>query len=130
MKGISEGLYVLHLHDVIHRDLKPENVMMAFALPKLGDFGWAVHSPRERRVTFCGTPLYISPELLAGDGYDQQVDVWALGIMSYEFLTGRIPFRITQEKNLLDIVRKNILRSTRSSSSRRACHRPASTCCR
>jgi serine/threonine protein kinase len=79
--------------------------MIGFGLPKLGDFGWAVYSPGERRDTFCGTPLYISPELLQGGHYDKQVDVWALGVMMFEFLTGRIPFKIDQEKNLLEIVR-------------------------
>ena len=96
MKGICEGIYILHLNDVIHRDLKPQNIMLAFGLPKIGDFGWAVYSPRDRRDTFCGTPLYISPELLLGGSYDKQVDIWALGVMTFQFLTGRIPFKIDQ----------------------------------
>jgi len=77
---------------------------MAFGLPKIGDFGWAVHSPKDYRDTFCGTPLYISPELLAGGNYDKKVDIWALGVMMYEFVTGRIPFRLDSSKKLADIV--------------------------
>ena len=42
----------------------------------------------------CGTPLYISPEILRGEPYDEKVDQWALGILSYEMMTGSIPFRI------------------------------------
>jgi aurora kinase A len=45
MKGIGEGLLALHKHGLLHRDLKPENVMISYGLPKIGDFGWAVHSP-------------------------------------------------------------------------------------
>ena len=110
MKGICEGLYALHLNDVIHRDLKPENVMLSLGLPKITDFGWAVYSPKDRRDTFCGTPLYISPELLMGGNYDQQVDIWALGVMMYEFVTGRIPFRIDENKKLFEIVLLMIFR--------------------
>lgn len=104
MKGICEGLLVLHLSSVIHRDLKPENVMLAFGLPKIADFGWAVYSPDDRRETFCGTPLYISPELILGGSYNKQVDIWALGVMMYEFLTGKIPFRICHNSNLSQLV--------------------------
>jgi aurora kinase len=94
MKGIAEALYELHMHHVIHRDLKPENVVLAFGMPKIGDFGWSVYSRNDKRETFCGTPLYISPELLLGNHYDKAIDVWALGVMMYEFLTGKIPFKI------------------------------------
>ena len=91
------------MHSVIHRDMKPENILLAFGLPKIGDFGWAVYSPGDRRDTFCGTPLYISPELLMGANYDKQVDIWALGVMMYEFVTGKIPFKLSN-KNLLEAV--------------------------
>jgi serine/threonine protein kinase len=100
MTGVCEGIFALHLHDVIHRDLKPENIILAFGLPKVGDFGWAVHTAGDRRDTFCGTPLYISPELLMGGSYDKEVDIWALGVMMFEFVTGRIPFRLSQNKKL------------------------------
>ena len=69
MKGICEGLYEMHRNCVIHRDLKPENIVMCFGLPKIADFGWSVYT-QDKRETFCGTPLYISPELLLGNSYD------------------------------------------------------------
>ena len=80
--------------------------MMAMGLPKIGDFGWAVYSPNNRRETFCGTPLYISPELLMGNTYNIKVDIWALGVMMYEFLTGRIPFKLSDNSSLLNMVRQ------------------------
>ena len=91
----------MHRQGMIHRDLKPENIVLSFGIPKIGDFGWSVCSSTENRDTFCGTPLYISPELLLGNSYDRQVDIWALGVMMYEFLTGRIPFKIHHKNNLL-----------------------------
>ena len=111
MGGICEGLLQMHEKHVIHRDLKPENIMLSFGLAKLGDLGWSVHSPTQPRDTFCGTPLYISPELLLGGSYGQEVDVWALGVMMYEFLTGTLPFPIQHETNLALIVPSSQLRS-------------------
>lgn len=50
---------------------------------KLCDFGWAVCKGTELRSTFCGTPLYVSPEILKGQLYDEKIDVWAIGILTY-----------------------------------------------
>merc|ERR1711879_995293 len=58
---------------------------------KLSDFGWSVHTT-SRRQTMCGTPDYIPPEMWDGSAHDYTVDAWALGILLYEFLTGRTPF--------------------------------------
>lgn len=65
---------------------------------KLCDFGWAVCKGTELRSTFCGTPLYVSPELLKGQQYDEKIDVWAVGILTYELLIGDIPFEIECEQ--------------------------------
>ncbi len=46
------------------------------------------------RETFCGTPLYVSPQLLSGNLYDEKIDMWSIGILGYEMMTGSIPFRI------------------------------------
>ena len=56
------------------------------------------------RETFCGTPLYIPPELLKRKSYNNKIDVWGLGILAYELLLGRVPFEITSEKDFLKIV--------------------------
>ena len=62
-------------------------------LVKICDFGWSISS-KSMRQTFCGTPLYVSPELLKRKSYNNKIDVWGLGILAYELLFGRVPFDI------------------------------------
>ncbi len=97
-REICDALDTLHKHGVIHRDLKPENIMV---LPedriKIIDFGIALKEDA-RRITHTaitpalGTPDYISPEQVKGQRGDQRSDVYALGAMLYEMLTGQPPF--------------------------------------
>ncbi len=96
--GICDALDYMHKHGVVHRDLKPENIMvMADDSIKLIDFGVAMKEDA-RRLTFAnlsptlGTPDYISPEQVKGQRGDQRSDIYALGIMLYEMLTGQVPF--------------------------------------
>jgi len=96
--GICDALDYMHKHGIVHRDLKPENVMVsADDHIKLIDFGIALKE-EARRLTFVnlsatlGTPDYISPEQVKGSRGDQRSDIYALGIMLYEMLTGRVPF--------------------------------------
>jgi aurora kinase len=70
---------------------------------KICDFGWAVHSPLLRN-TRCGTPLYSSPEMVREEMYDSKVDVWNIGVLTYELLYGSIPFEIRQLSDLSKIV--------------------------
>ena len=81
--------------NVIHRDIKPENILimdMDRMHVKLCDFGWSTHTIDERRTTFCGTVDYVAPELIDQEPYDDKIDIWAVGILSYELLTGSAPF--------------------------------------
>lgn len=72
---------------------------------KLTDFGWSVYCPDNGlRDTLCGTPLYLSPELLSSEKYDRSVDLWAIGVMTYEMLTGEMPFGIKTMQDLRNIV--------------------------
>ncbi|XP_037933243.1 aurora kinase B-like, partial [Teleopsis dalmanni] len=90
---VADALNYCHLNNVIHRDLKPENILLTSSDDiKLADFGWSTHTPSNRRRTFCGTLDYIPPEMVSREHYDASVDQWCLGILCYEFLTGRAPF--------------------------------------
>ena len=95
---ICEALEHIHAHGVVHRDLKPENIMVdAEDNIRLIDFGIAGNTG-SRRLTFAnfsrnmGTPDYISPEQVRGKRGDVRSDVYALGVMFYEMLTGKVPF--------------------------------------
>ncbi len=97
--GIADALGYIHSHGVVHRDLKPENIMVdANDRIKLIDFGIA-GKDGSRRLTFAklsqvmGTPEYISPEQVKGKRGDGRSDIYALGVMLYEMLTGKPPFQ-------------------------------------
>ena len=78
---------------------------------KLCDFGWATYACGDSRTTFCGTPLYVCPEVLKGQEYDTKADIWGLGIITYELTFGRVPFSIISQQDLLKIVSLALLRS-------------------
>ena len=90
---LAMALHYCHVKHVIHRDIKPENLLIgAFGEIKIADFGWSVHAPSSRRNTLCGTLDYLPPEMVEGREHDEQVDVWSLGVLLYEFLVGSPPF--------------------------------------
>ncbi len=95
---VCDALEYIHTHGVVHRDLKPENIMIeADDHIKLIDFGIAGQEG-SRRLTFAklsnvmGTPDYISPEQVKGQRGDGRADIYAMGVMLYELLTGKVPF--------------------------------------
>jgi eukaryotic-like serine/threonine-protein kinase len=95
---ICDALDYMHKHGIVHRDLKPENIMVdENDQIKLIDFGIAMKEDA-RRLTFVnvssllGTPDYISPEQVKGARGDQRSDIYSMGIIFYEMLTGRVPF--------------------------------------
>ena len=90
---MADALSYLHSKHVIHRDIKPENLLLGIdGELKIGDFGWSVHAPGNRRTTLCGTLDYLPPEMIEGKEHNEKVDLWALGVLTYEFLVGVPPF--------------------------------------
>ncbi|OLN94049.1 Serine/threonine-protein kinase ark1 [Colletotrichum chlorophyti] len=97
---MASALRYLHRKHVIHRDIKPENILMGIhGEIKISDFGWSVHAPNNRRNTMCGTLDYLPPEMIkpgsSDNYYDEKVDLWSLGVLTYEFLVGEAPFEDT-----------------------------------
>lgn len=76
---------------------------------KICDFGWAVDISDGLRNTFCGTPLYVSPDVLRGDMYDEKIDLWGIGILTYELLVGKVPFKIVTQNDLKKIVHYRLI---------------------
>jgi serine/threonine protein kinase len=105
----------LHKNNMIYRDLKPENILIdSKGHIKLTDFGLSkiVTNIEEKSFTICGTLQYIAPEIISGEGYNESVDWWSLGIIMYEMLTGKLPFKFNfdnqEEQNDLNIYDKKI----------------------
>ncbi|CAG8476173.1 9609_t:CDS:2 [Diversispora eburnea] len=91
---VTDALSYMHKKNVIHRDIKPENLLLGMKDEiKIADFGWSVHAPSHKRKTFCGTLDYLAPEMVNDEIYDEKVDLWTLGVLCYELLTGVPPFQ-------------------------------------
>lgn len=103
IRQIIDALQVCHARNVIHRDIKPENILIGFdGEMKIADFGWSVHAPSSRRQTMCGTLDYLPPEMVQHKVYDKNVDLWCLGVLTYEFLVGSPPFEMESMEETYD----------------------------
>ncbi len=107
--AVAEGLLAAHQQQVIHRDLKPENILLPRSgevgtLVKLIDFGIAriIDTPSITTTQhIMGTPEYIAPEQALGHPVDHRADIYALGVLMYEMLSGRLPFTAKDPDTLL-----------------------------
>ena len=91
---ISKGLNYLWKNNLIHRDLKPHNILLTTTgLIKIADFGFAKYAEETTLMnTLCGSPIYMAPEILKYKKYDASVDLWSMGVILFEMLTGNHPF--------------------------------------
>jgi len=94
---LFETIQFIHEKKIAHRDLKPENLLLKHEDDdsdlKIADFGFAKYMPESSYLTTqCGTPEYVAPEIITGIPYNQQVDMWSMGVIMYILLCGYPPF--------------------------------------
>ena len=114
------GLNYMHLQSITHRDMKPENILLVSDDPdnfdvKIADLGFACKYDKETGLDLVlGTPLYMAPELVMHQKYSEKVDVWSLGVITYQLLSGKTPFDGKNIKKInQNICQKNITFSER-----------------
>ena len=97
IKDVISATYFLHhmYPPIIHRDIKPENVLLGDNMrAKLTDFGWSNYMQGDfKRTTVCGTPIYLAPEMINNTGHDEKVDIWCIGVLLFELITGQQPWK-------------------------------------
>ncbi|XP_065923663.1 serine/threonine-protein kinase Nek4 [Magallana gigas] len=104
-RQICSALEYLHERNVLHRDIKTQNIFLTGTemTAKLGDLGLAkvLESSIQKALTFCGSPYYMSPEILACKAYDSKSDIWAMGVCVYEMTTLKRPFNAHRMHQLI-----------------------------
>ncbi len=131
---VARALNHAHFRGIIHRDIKPANIMVSYhGDVKLMDFGIArtdTLSDLTETGTGLGTPSYMSPEQILGDKLDGRTDIWSLGVVFYQMLTGQKPFADDSKRSVLQKIRldRYIQARRMSPSTPRAIERILSRC--
>ncbi len=110
LRETISALQYLHSFNppIIHRDIKPENLLLnEGGRVLLADYGWSnFNMEGDVRKTFCGTPEYIAPEMLTKKGHDTRVDIWSIGILMFELLSGYSPFVAKTNQELYQNIKR------------------------
>ncbi|XP_056274398.1 serine/threonine-protein kinase ULK1a isoform X2 [Pseudoliparis swirei] len=111
LQQIGQAMKVLQSKDILHRDLKPQNILLCHpegcrSSPintsiKIADFGFARHlQTNTMAATLCGSPMYMAPEVIMSQNYDAKADLWSIGTIVYQCLTGKAPFHASTPQEL------------------------------
>ncbi|KAM8886970.1 serine/threonine-protein kinase ULK1a isoform 2-T2 [Spinachia spinachia] len=111
LQQIGLAMKVLQSKDILHRDLKPQNILLCHpegrrcspinTSIKIADFGFARHlQTNTMAATLCGSPMYMAPEVIMSQNYDAKADLWSIGTIVYQCLTGKAPFHASTPQEL------------------------------
>lgn len=109
VKQILEAVMYMHSNGIAHRDLKPENLLCSGPANeniKVTDFGLSKDFGEGTLQTSCGTPDYVAPEVLRGAAYDNSVDIWSIGVITYILLCGFPPFYGNTDQEIFEKILK------------------------
>ncbi|XP_076836930.1 serine/threonine-protein kinase ULK1 isoform X2 [Brachyhypopomus gauderio] len=118
LQQIAGAMRVLQAKGIIHRDLKPQNILLSHPAGrksqsnttciKIADFGFARHLQNNMMAaTLCGSPMYMAPEVIMSQTYDAKADLWSIGTIVFQCLTGKAPFQASSPQDLRLFYEKN-----------------------
>uniref|UniRef100_A0A8P4GML4 non-specific serine/threonine protein kinase n=1 Tax=Dicentrarchus labrax TaxID=13489 RepID=A0A8P4GML4_DICLA len=117
LQQIAQAMKVLQSKGILHRDLKPQNILLCHpegrrsspinTCIKIADFGFARHlQTNTMAATLCGSPMYMAPEVIMSQHYDAKADLWSIGTIVYQSLTGKAPFHVSVQIKIVYLNRK------------------------
>ncbi|CAJ1071197.1 serine/threonine-protein kinase ULK1 isoform X2 [Xyrichtys novacula] len=118
LQQIAGAMRVLQAKGIIHRDLKPQNILLSNppgrkshstnTCIKIADFGFARYLQNNMMAaTLCGSPMYMAPEVIMSQNYDAKADLWSIGTIVFQCLTGKAPFQASSPQDLRLFYEKN-----------------------